>query len=199
MNFMKVSALTFCVFFVLSFFPALAQEKPVFKVLTYNIYHGENPEISDSSNLAQLAKLIIQLQPEVIALQEVDSMTTRSERVNGEKVNIVEYLSNATGYQGNFTKAMDYAEGSYGEGILVKKGSEYKTQHLPNPAGGEPRAMAWVKLELKNQEELYFGATHLCHELAENRIAQVAAITTYADSLKGAVLWAGDLNFAPDS
>lgn len=199
MNIMKFSTATICALFIISFFPALAQEKPTFKVLTYNIYHGENPAIADSSNLAQLANLIIQLQPEVIALQEVDSMTTRSEQVNGKKINIVEYLSKETGYRGYFAKAMNYAEGGYGEGILVKKGSGYKTQLLPTPAGGEPRAMAWVKIELKNQDELYFGATHLCHQFPENRIAQLKAITNYADSLNRPVFWAGDLNFAPDS
>ncbi|MBN7812152.1 endonuclease/exonuclease/phosphatase family protein [Algoriphagus sp. H41] len=178
------------------FSKASAQE---ITVLTYNILHGERDDRPNTSNVAEVAKLLLQLQPEVIALQEVDSMTRRSARFNPQPLDYVSKLSQETGYRGYFAKAMDYDGGGYGEGILVKKGSDYHTLQLPNPVGGEPRAMAWVMAELKSQEEFYFGATHLCHEFGENRIAQVDAILAYADSLDKPVVWVGDLNFRPDS
>jgi endonuclease/exonuclease/phosphatase family metal-dependent hydrolase len=176
--------------------PLSAQEV---KILTYNILHGERADRPSVSNLPDIANLLIQLQPEVIALQEVDSMTQRSSKLNGEPIDYVYKLSQETGYRSYFGKAMDYDSGGYGEGILVKKGSKYHTSKLPNPAGGEPRAIAWVKAELRSMEEFYFGATHLCHEFEVNRIAQIDSILSHADSLDKPVVWVGDLNFTPDS
>ncbi len=176
--------------------PLSAQE---IKILTYNILHGERADRPSVTNIPEIANLLIQIQPEVIALQEVDSMTQRSARINGEPLDYVHKLSQETGYRSYFGKAMDYDGGGYGEGILAKKGSGYHTLKLPNPAGGEPRAIAWVKAELKSLDEFYFGATHLCHEFEANRIAQLDSILSYADSLDKPVVWVGDLNFTPDS
>ena len=169
------------------------------KILTYNILHGERADRPSVSNIPEVSNLLIQLQPEVVALQEVDSMTARSATIHGEPIDYIYKLRQETGYRGYFAKAMDYDGGGYGEGILAKKISNYHTVKLPNPAGGEPRAIAWAKAELKSLEEFYFGATHLCHEFEENRIAQLDSILSYADSLDKPVIWVGDLNFTPDS
>jgi endonuclease/exonuclease/phosphatase family metal-dependent hydrolase len=188
-------------FFVLiaSFLLALPLSAQEIKILTFNILHGERADKPSTPNLAELANLLIQIQPEVIALQEVDSMTLRSRAIYGEPIDFIRNLSRETGYKGYFARAMEYDSGAYGEGLLVKKGSKYHTINLPNPAGGEPRAIAWVKAELKTLEEFYFGATHLCHEFEANRIAQLDSIISYADSLDKPVIWVGDLNFTPDS
>lgn len=176
--------------------PLSAQE---IKILTYNILHGERADKPTSPNLPEIANLLIQIQPEVIALQEVDSMTGRSSTIYGESIDYMRRMAQETGYKGYFASAMPFDGGAYGEGVLVKKGSNYHTVNLPNPAGGEPRAIAWTKAELKTLEEFYFGATHLCHEFEENRIAQLDSILSYADSLNKPVIWVGDLNFTPDS
>lgn len=179
---------------------AFAQEKyPEFKVLSYNIYHGEKPDSLGKPNLEDIANLIILLQPEVVAFQEVDSMTTRSEEIYGKKIDWIAELGKKTGYRSYFAKAMDYAEGGYGEGILVKKALNYTTLPLPTPVGGEPRAAAWSKIELRERKELYFGATHLCHQFPENRMAQLDSMLRYADSLPNPAFWVGDLNFDPTS
>ncbi|WP_051286951.1 endonuclease/exonuclease/phosphatase family protein [Algoriphagus mannitolivorans] len=185
-----------CCFFCVIISLAKAQDV---KILTYNIYHGENPAKPGDSTFHHLADFIILNQPEVVALQEVDSMTLRSERIYGEKIDFMKKLSRETGYRGYFGKAMDFDEGGYGEGLLAKKGSAYHTVSLPIPAGGEPRAIAWVKAELKTLEEFYFGGTHLCHEFQENRLAQLDSILSYAENLDKPVVWVGDLNFTPDS
>ncbi|REG83396.1 endonuclease/exonuclease/phosphatase family protein [Algoriphagus antarcticus] len=197
---MKKTSLLLITFLLFLSWSVFAQENnPEFKVLTYNIYHGEKPAEPGVPNIDEIANLIISLQPEVVALQEMDSMTTRLAGIYGEKINWVAELGKKTGYKSYFAKAMDYAEGGYGEGVLVKKALDYSTQALPTPAGGEPRAAAWVKIELDNRQELYFGATHLCHQFPENRLAQIAAITQYADSLPKPAFWVGDLNFDPNS
>ena len=177
-------------------FPLCAQD---IKILTYNILHGERPDLPNEANLEEVADLLIQLQPDVVALQEVDSMTSRSARVYGEPIDYVCKLGQQAGLKSYFAKAMNYDGGGYGEGVLVKKGSEFQTMSLPNPAGGEPRAIAWVKAALDTSEEFYFGATHLCHQFEANRIAQVQSILSAADELGGPVIFAGDLNFPPGS
>jgi endonuclease/exonuclease/phosphatase family metal-dependent hydrolase len=176
--------------------PSSAQE---INILTYNILHGERHDRASTTNIQEITNLLTQLQPDVIALQEVDSMTQRSAKIHGEPVDYMYKLSQETGYRSYFGRAMYYGGGGYGEGILAKNGSDYHTVNLPSPAGGEPRAIAWVKAELKTLEEFYFGATHLCHEYEENRIAQLDSILSYAESLDKPVVWAGDLNFTPDS
>lgn len=175
---------------------SLAQE---IKILTYNIYHGENANKSGDSTFHLISDFLILSQPEVVALQEVDSMTLRSERIYSRKLDFMRQLALKTGYKGYFGKAMDFEEGGYGEGLLAKKGAAYHTLPLPNPAGGEPRAVAWVKAELKTLEEFYFGGTHLCHEFPENRMAQLDSLISYAEALDRPVIWVGDLNFTPDS
>lgn len=182
---------SFCLVFYSS-----AQE---IKILTYNIHHGERTDKPGTPNFADIANLLVQLQPEVTALQEVDSMTLRSALVYGEKLDYIKQMARETGYKGYFGKSMDFDEGAYGNGLLVKKGSKYHTLPLPNPAGGEPRSVAWVRAELKTLEEFYFGGTHLCHEFEENRIAQMDSIFSYADSLDRPAIFVGDMNFTPDS
>jgi endonuclease/exonuclease/phosphatase family metal-dependent hydrolase len=182
-----------------SFFLASPISAQEIKILSFNILHGERDDQPASPNIGELANLLIQIQPEVIALQEVDSMTMRSASLYGERIDFIKNLNRETGYRGYFARAMEYDSGAYGEGILVKKGSNYHTVKLPNPAGGEPRAIGWVKAELKTLEEFYFGATHLCHEFEANRLAQLDSILSYANSLDKPVIWVGDLNFTPES
>ena len=59
------------------------------KVLTYNIYHGELPGSPGKPNLDSIAKLINKIQPDFVALQEVDSLTGRSERLYGKRTDLV--------------------------------------------------------------------------------------------------------------
>ncbi len=197
---MKFILISFFLVLVLASSQARAQNDPnLIKILSYNIYHGENPTQIGQSNLEEIANLIIENQPDVIALQEIDSMTIRSNTLFGTKVNLIAELTKSTFYSGYFGKAMNYGEGGYGVGLLVKNGSEFKTQKLPSPAGGEPRVAAWVKAELNTQNKVYFASTHLSNESSVNRLAQLKALSSYADSLTLPTFFAGDLNFDPES
>lgn len=195
---MKSSIIAFFIFL----FPVIVhaqKDQESITVLTYNIYHGENPITKGTPNLPEIAALINELKPDVVALQEVDSMTTRSASIYDEKVDLVQRLSELTGYQGYFAKAMDYAEGGYGEGLLVKNQGDFETQQLSTPVGGEPRAAAWAEITLDSGKKIVFAGTHLCHQFEENRIAQVSELTKKANSQNRPTIWAGDLNLRPDS
>ncbi|MTI87797.1 MAG: endonuclease [Balneolaceae bacterium] len=168
-------------------------------VMSYNIYHGEQAYEAGESNLEEIAAVIERVNPDLVALQEVDSLTGRSARLNdGQPVNQVQKLGELTGMHSYFGKAMDYDGGGYGEGILSRVPAEHKKVMLPIPAGGEPRALLIVRYPAGKHSYVQFGGTHLCHQFEENRLAQVKKMSKVFSHSDEAVIVAGDFNFTPD-
>lgn len=163
-------------------------------VLTYNIHHSE--DANGQSNLDAVASIINTFRPDLVALQEVDSKTTR---VQG--LDLAAELSQRTGMAGRFGKAMDYAGGEYGNAVLSRLPILAATTHpLPATAGVEPRAALETEIRLPDGRSLRFVSTHLDHQSnPENRKAQAARLRDlFADSPLPIIL-AGDLNDTPDS
>lgn len=184
----------FCVFAVVP----VTSAQDTLTVMTYNIYHGEQYYNRGHSNLKGIAKVINQVEPDLVAMQEVDSLTQRSGKLHdGHPINEVQQVAKLTGMYDYFGKAMDFDGGGYGEGVLSKKKLPAKRISLPNPRGGEPRAMMTVSYPLSNGKELIFGGTHLGHQFTQNRIAQVKKINHYFDGRNAITLLAGDFNFTP--
>jgi endonuclease/exonuclease/phosphatase family metal-dependent hydrolase len=186
----------FCVGITYSY-TAVAQE---IKVMTYNIYHGERSNEPGKSNLKDIANIINQVKPDFVALQEVDSMTNRSATFNDSiPQNLVKELAGMTGMYGFFGKAIDYGNGGYGEGILSRFPTSASTVILPIPKGGELRALISVGHTFPNGQEIIFAGTHLCHQFAENRLAQTDSICNIFSDAEIPVIMGGDFNFNPDS
>lgn len=180
-------------------YPVSLQAQDTLTVMTYNIYHGEFYYQRGESNLQAIAGLIRQVKPDLVALQEVDSMTQRSASFNsGTPLNQVKRLANLTGMHGYFGKAISYDGGGYGEGLLTKRPLEDRKIMLPIPEGGERRALLTVEYTLDNGEKLIFGGTHLCHQYEANRVAQVKKIRQYFEPVTRPFILAGDLNFTPE-
>ncbi len=176
-------------------FQSLAQS--TVKILSYNIFHGEDP-YREQPNLDSVAALINELKPDLVAFQEVDSMTGRSAKVYGERINYIQLLAERTNMHGYFGKAMDYDGGGYGEGVLTRKKAKTSTHLLPIPSGGEPRSAIEVIYPVAENKNLVFAATHLCHQFMPNKIAQVKKLNElFANRGQPAIL-AGDLNFKPE-
>jgi endonuclease/exonuclease/phosphatase family metal-dependent hydrolase len=170
--------------------PALAQDRPQLRVLTYNIHHGQGTD--DKFDLERLAKIIVSLQPDLVALQEVDRKTKRA---NG--VDQAAELGRLTGMHAEFGRAMDYSGGEYGEAILTRvKPDEVRVHALPHDQGSEPRAALAVRLKpYEDLPELLFVGTHLCHQREANRVAQAKEINRLFPVEGGPpCLLAGDLN-----
>ncbi len=168
-------------------------------VMTYNIYHGEQAYSEGESNLKDVADLIKEIGPDLVALQEVDSLTGRSASLNnGTPVNQSKELGKLTGMHGYFGKAIDFDGGGYGEGLLTKKKLKSRKVMLPIPKGGERRALLMVEYPLNGEKKLIFGGTHLCHQYEQNRVAQVKAINDHFLSIEQPAIIAGDFNFTPD-
>jgi endonuclease/exonuclease/phosphatase family metal-dependent hydrolase len=170
------------------------------RVMTYNIYHGEQHFNPGKSNLAMVAEVINKYKPDFVALQEVDSMTMRSAKLNNDiPMDLVAELARMTGMHGFFGKAIDYSNGGYGEGLLTRFPAESSNYSLPNPKGGEGRVLLLVSHTFPNGQKIIFAGTHLCHQYAENRLAQAKAVREILEGTKLPVIVGGDFNFTPDS
>ena len=188
-------SVTFILFSFLMF-PVTSQE---ITVMTYNIYHGEHPAHPGESNLEEVAAVINKYQPDLVALQEVDSMTQRSAGLHpGGPIDQTKELARMTGMHGYFGKAMDFDGGGYGEGILSRFPADTSVHSLPVPEGGEARSLVAIELSVDGKN-LVFGGTHLCHESEANRLAQGKAICELISHGETPVVIGGDFNFEPGS
>lgn len=190
--------LFFLKLFLLFSFCSQAQKATELTLMTYNIYHGENPYNLGKSNLREIATLILEIQPDLVAFQEVDSMTMRTQGFNnGKKLDVVNELGGMTGMHSFFAKAIDYSDGGYGEGLLSRLPVSFKRFSLPSPDGGEGRSMAVAEVEI-GSNKLLFAGTHFCHEYEDNRMAQAKeGIRILMESDFPSIL-TGDLNFTSE-
>ncbi len=163
-------------------------------VLTYNVYHGE--DANGGSNLDAVGGIINSLQPDLVALQEVDNKTVRA-----KKLDLTAELSRRTGMQGVFGKAMDYDGGGYGEAVLSRYPViETKNNPLPHTTKAEPRAALEVHIELPGGVKMAFVGTHLDHQRDQsNRMMQVKRILELYENYELPIVLAGDLNAVPGS
>ncbi len=92
-------------------------------------------------NYDRTAAVINGMEPDVVCLQEVDYMTTRSNKVDQLKT-----LADKTGMNYYFSKSIAYQGGEYGNGSFCSKGrrSARKTYLLP---GAELRSAAIAEFE----------------------------------------------------
>lgn len=171
------------------------KDKPKLRVLTFNILGGRN--VDGKRDVERLAKVIKALNPDIVAMQEVDKGTGR---IQGRDTTAE--LAKLTGMYHAYGKAMDYDGGEYGEGLL----SKYPIKKIKNYAlsavkGAEPRAALTVVVNIPGTEQEYlFIATHLDHlKTGTSRIMQAKELNKIALDSKVPYIIAGDLNAAPDS
>ncbi|MGE7774383.1 endonuclease/exonuclease/phosphatase family protein [Chitinophaga sp. NPDC101104] len=167
----------------------------VIKVLTYNIHHAEN--MNGKLDIQGIATVILATNPDLVALQEVDSATLRI-----GKSDILKELADATGMYIYFGKAMDFDGGGYGNGVL----SRYPIQSaytLPLPSKGkegEPRSAAIVTVQLPGDSLLRFASAHLDHtEDPADRLSQVQLVLQQLHRSPVPLVIAGDFNALPPS
>ena len=164
------------------------------KVLTYNIHHGAPPDkATDDIQLENIAAVIQKQNPDLVALQEVDSMTARA------PIDEAKELARLTGMHYYFSKAIAYQGGSYGDAILSKYPiSDQQTLSLPMPdPTGEGRAVGIIRCKIPSGIEIAFASTHL--DIESNREAQVKALNTLSKNSTYPLILAGDLNALPNS
>ena len=95
------------------------------KVMTYNVRHCAGMDLV--LDYDRTAAVIAKQQPDVVALQELDSMTGRSEHRYQ-----LDELASRTGYYPVFGAAIDYDGGKYGVGFLTRE-TPLSTKRVPLP------------------------------------------------------------------
>ncbi len=163
------------------------------KVMTYNIHHGNPPSRPNVIDLETIANTIKKANADIVAIQELDSATNRS----NQEFQLAR-LASLCGMNYFFAKTIPYESGGYGIGILSKLPIS-ETRNIPLPEDiqytqYENRALAVAKITIKGKPSFYFICTHLDVNKDENRIVQAEKIVDYANSLKAPVILAGDLN-----
>jgi endonuclease/exonuclease/phosphatase family metal-dependent hydrolase len=177
--------------------PASTASTPIrLRVVTYNIHHGEGTD--GRIDLERIAALLSSMQPDLVALQEVDRNTIRTGRVDQ-----FEMLERLTGMRGAFGKAMDFDGGSYGVAILSRLPlHNARSRPLPGAPDREPRTDLTADVEMRpGLPMLQFSTTHLDQGFdIASRLAQVRFLnaTVAPDEEQPAIL-AGDLNSQADS
>ena len=83
------------------------------RVLAYNIHHGEG--MDGRLDLERIAALIREVDPDLVTLQEVDSVTSRTNAIDQAAE-----LGRLTGLKPVFGRFMSYQGGAYGMALLSK-------------------------------------------------------------------------------
>jgi len=173
---------------------SITDSSRIVKVLTYNIFHGET--MKGDFDLDRIAQVINSVDPDLVALQEVDFNTNRA-----KKMDLVVELGLRTGLAPLFGKAMSYDGGEYGEGILSRFSFLSSKNHsLAAQEGKEPRSALEVQVVLSGGDTIRFIGTHLDHTRDEtDRVSQtIELVKLFANDDMPSIL-AGDLNARPGS
>lgn len=161
------------------------QSQNTLRLMTYNIRNATG--MDDVSDVQRTANVIINASPDVVAVQEVDSMTNRSGRkyVLGE-------IAKRTRMYGYFAPAIDYDGGKYGIGLLTRQ-VPLRLQTIPLPGREEARALILAEFE-----NYIYCCTHLSLT-EEDRMESLKIVKDFTASCKKPLFLAGDLNAEPES
>jgi endonuclease/exonuclease/phosphatase family metal-dependent hydrolase len=154
--------------------------------------------------LERSARIINALNPDLVALQEIDNGTARTGGVDQAA-----RLGELTGMNHAFGKFMDYQGGEYGMALLSKFPIEEVCNHsLPTP-GVSPESREYEETEPRSAlaatvrvgaaaQEIIFVSIHL-YRTAEQKLAQAQKLVEmYANETRPVIL-AGDFNSTPET
>lgn len=159
----------------------LAQEK----IMSYNIRNGRG--MDEVCSYQRIADAILREKPDVVAVQEIDSMTHHS-----NKQYVLGQVATLTGMHGSFAPAIPYDGGKYGIGILSRE-KPLKLTAYPLPGREEARVLLVAEFK-----KYVFCCTHLSLTEAD-RMASLQLIQEVAQATRKPFFLAGDFNDTPAS
>lgn len=168
------------------------------KVMTYNIAGAAAS--TGVRSLPDLAEVIKKVDPDLVAIQEVDVFTTR----NGKDVHLARDLAALCGMDyWFFAKAMDFHDGEYGDAILsklpFKETVAYKLSGNWDGERIEDRSAASVTVEVGGRD-ICFISTHFDHTGDEKwRILQANELVQIMKKIESTIILGGDMNCTPTS
>ena len=199
------------VLFVCSCAPSLTDEdeQPLHRTVETDAFHKDASSIrlvqynvgafykSGSSSIPMISAMMEEISADVISMNEVDSVTTRTGRENQLAV----FCDRMGGWNNQFFEAMPYKGGKYGLGIVwASRFKSLVTDKVPIPQGegGEPRVLGVVEFE-----DFVYATVHLDNLSGNARLAGVSVILDYMNTHYGSsskpVFVCGDFNCEPNS
>ena len=159
---------------------ACTQRQTTLKFMSYNIRNGRG--IDNVQDLGRVAEIINRTAPDIVALQELDSVTGRmaGRFIPGE-------LGEMTGMHARFCRAIDYDGGAYGVGLLSRD-EPLAVRRIPLPGREESRVLFVAEFP-----DYVVCVTHLSLTPEDQR-ASLPIIRTVTDTCRKPVLLAGDFN-----
>ncbi|MDR3194055.1 MAG: endonuclease/exonuclease/phosphatase family protein [Tannerella sp.] len=164
--------------------PSTRTENTV-RVMSYNVRNAVG--LDHVTDYRRIADVIADLSPDVVALQELDSVTNRSNRAD-----VLARLADLTKMYAVYGASIPYDGGKYGIGILSKTPPQ-AWKRIPLPGREEARSLLLVEFE-----EYVFCCTHFSLN-EEDRQASVQVIDEAVKTYDKPVFLAGDINAVPDS
>ena len=186
---------TFCILFFALFasVQSSAQTTPFrIKVMSFNVRMSGQVTHYE---VAPFAELIRTYNPDVVALQEVDYMVSRS----GNKDFATE-LAAVLGMFPAFGKTINLGSGEYGNAILSKYPfSSILVELLPEPPGTkERRGFILTEIQFPSGQSLRFAGTHLDHSTDAVRSEMAKSFTEFISKSSQPTIAGGDFNALPD-
>ena len=172
-------------FIFAALFTFSAQAQNTLKLMSYNIKNANG--MDNVCNFQRIANVINNTSPDVVAIQEVDSMTNRS----GQKYVLGE-IADRTQMHGYFAPAIDYDGGKYGIGLLTKQ-VPLRLQTLPLPGREEARTLILAEFT-----DYIYCCTHMSLT-EEDRIKSLELVKAFTSSSTKPLFLAGDMNAEPES
>ena len=168
---------------ILFIFPVQAQH--ALRLMTYNIKNANG--MDDICSFQRVANVINNASPDVVAIQEVDSMTRRS----GQKYVLGE-IAERTQMHACFAPAIEFEGGKYGIGLLTKQ-VPLRLQTIPLPGREEARTLILAEFE-----DYIYCCTHM--SLTEkDRMKSLEVVKSFVAPYKKPLFLAGDMNAEPES
>lgn len=162
-------------------------------VLSYNIRHGRG--MDDVVDLERIAEVIDETGADVVALQEVDNQTRRTDGVD-QAAALAELLE----MHHAFGRAIDHQGGEYGNAILARYPIERVANHpLEQVEAAEERAAIAARIRLPDGERFTLISTHLDNRHERNRLAQIDTINRILADDDEPALLVGDINAQPET
>ncbi len=154
------------------------------RIMSYNVRNGIG--IDGKMSYDRVAQVIKEYAPDVVAVQELDSVTERSNRLN-----VLDELAMRTNRHWIYASSIDFMGGKYGIGLLSKEEPlSYHSFRLPNMEGKEARVALLVEFD-----KYVMCCTHLSLSETE-RIESISVIEENINKMKieKPVFLAGDMN-----
>ena len=163
------------------------KEENSVRLMSYNIRNAKG--LDNITDYDRIANIIKSAAPDIIGIQELDSVTGRSNNVD-----VLDVLSRETLMYSTYAASITYDGGKYGVGILSKE-KPIRVIKVPLPCRNEPRMLLIVELK-----DYYFGNTHFSLN-EEDRMKAVDIIKGELKKLDAnkPFFLVGDINSTPES